>query len=120
MTDPQPYPPRRYAWFVVFVLILASLIAFIDRQVVAIVVGPMQQDLGVGDTEIGWLYGVFALFYAAAALPTAPGNAGAVDIGDTPASWGRPVDRDGQGRSKPPGSPPGFRPGAAAPVAEPP
>ena len=71
MTDPQPYPPRRYAWFVVFVLILASLIAFIDRQVVAIVVGPMQQDLGVGDTEIGWLYGVFALFYAAAALPIA-------------------------------------------------
>ena len=65
------YPPRSYAWFVVFVLILASLIAFIDRQVVAIVVGPMQEDLGVGDTEIGWLYGVFALFYAAAALPIA-------------------------------------------------
>ena len=70
--EPAPkYPPRNYAWFVVFVLILASLIAFIDRQVVAIVVGPMQEDLGVGDTEIGWLYGVFALFYAAAALPIA-------------------------------------------------
>lgn len=54
-----------------FVLILASLIAFIDRQVVAIVVGPMQEDLGVGDTEIGWLYGVFALFYAFAAIPIA-------------------------------------------------
>ncbi|HIG60187.1 MAG TPA: MFS transporter [Gammaproteobacteria bacterium] len=66
-----PYPNRKYAWFVVFVLILASLIAFIDRQVVAIVVGPMQEDLGVGDTEIGWLYGVFALFYAVAALPIA-------------------------------------------------
>jgi MFS family permease len=66
-----PYPDRKYAWFVVFVLILASLIAFIDRQVVAIVVGPMQEDLGVGDTEIGWLYGVFALFYAVAALPIA-------------------------------------------------
>ena len=52
-------------------LILASLIAFIDRQVVAIVVGPMKEDLGVGDTEIGWLYGVFALFYAVAALPIA-------------------------------------------------
>ena len=66
-----PYPNRTYAWFVVFVLILASLIAFIDRQVVAIVVEPMKEDLGVGDTEIGWLYGVFALFYAAAALPIA-------------------------------------------------
>ena len=66
-----PYPDRKYAWFVVFVLILASLIAFIDRQVVAIVVGPMKEDLGVGDTEIGWLYGVFALFYAFAAIPIA-------------------------------------------------
>ncbi|MGB2391953.1 MAG: MFS transporter, partial [Pseudomonadales bacterium] len=71
MESAPEYPPRNYAWFVVFVLILASLIAFIDRQVVAIVVGPMQEDLGVGDTEIGWLYGVFALFYAAAALPIA-------------------------------------------------
>ncbi|MDA0978824.1 MAG: MFS transporter [Proteobacteria bacterium] len=66
-----PYPDRRYAWFVVFVLIIASLIAFIDRQIVAIVVEPMQQELGVGDTEIGWLYGVFALFYAVAAIPIA-------------------------------------------------
>ena len=70
-TETMPYPNRRYAWFVVFVLIIASLVAFIDRQVVAIVVDPMQKDLGVGDTEIGWLYGVFALFYAVAALPIA-------------------------------------------------
>ena len=54
-----------------FVLIIASLVAFIDRQVVAIVVEPMQKDLNVGDTEIGWLYGVFALFYAFAAIPIA-------------------------------------------------
>ena len=69
--DFPPYPSRRYAWFVVFVLIIASLVAFIDRQVVAIVVEPMQKDLNVGDTEIGWLYGVFALFYAFAAIPIA-------------------------------------------------
>lgn len=66
-----PFPNRRYAWFVVVVLIIASLVAFIDRQVVAIVVEPMKNDLGISDTEVGWLYGVFALFYAAAALPIA-------------------------------------------------
>ena len=66
-----PYPSRRYAWFVVFILIIASLVAFMDRQIVAIVVGPMQQDLGVGDTQIGWLYGIHALFYAFAAIPIA-------------------------------------------------
>jgi MFS family permease len=66
-----PYPSRAYAWFVVGVLIIASLVAFIDRQVVAIVVEPMKEDLGIGDTQIGWLYGVFALFYAVAAVPIA-------------------------------------------------
>ena len=65
------YPSPRYAWLVVAVLMLGSLVAFVDRQVVAIVVGPMQADLGIGDTQIGWLYGVFALFYALAALPIA-------------------------------------------------
>ena len=66
-----PYPSPTYAWFVLALLVLGSLVAFVDRQVVAIVVEPMKEDLGVGDTQIGWLYGVFALFYAVAALPIA-------------------------------------------------
>lgn len=44
-----PYSSRRYAWFVVFLLIIASLVAFMNRQIGAIVVDPMQQDLGVGE-----------------------------------------------------------------------
>ena len=31
----------------------------------------MKADLGVNDAQIGWLYGVFAVFYAIAALPIA-------------------------------------------------
>ena len=50
---------------------LASIVSFVDRQVVAIVVEPMKADLGVSDTEVGWLYGVFAVFYAMAAWPIA-------------------------------------------------
>jgi MFS family permease len=60
-----------YAWFLVALLILASLMAYVDRQVVAIVVGPMKEDLHATDTQIGWLYGIFALFYAIAAVPIA-------------------------------------------------
>ena len=74
MSEPAetvPYPRPAYAWFVIGVLVLAALVAFIDRQIVAIVVDPMKEDLGVGDTQIGWLYGVFAVFYAVAALPIA-------------------------------------------------
>ncbi len=66
-----PYPRPLYAWLVIAVLVFAALIAFIDRQVVAIVVDPMKRDLGVGDAQIGWLYGIFAVFYAVAALPIA-------------------------------------------------
>ena len=69
--DTAPYPSSRTAWFATALLVLGSLVAFVDRQVVAIVVDPLQVDLGVGDTEIGWLYGVFALFYALAAVPIA-------------------------------------------------
>ena len=61
----------RYGWFVVGVLFLAALVAFVDRQIVAIVVDQMKADLGVGDAEIGWLYGLFAIFYAIAGLPIA-------------------------------------------------
>lgn len=71
MSQDDPYPRRAYAWLVVGALVIAALVAFVDRQVVAIVVDPMKTDLGVGDTEIGWLYGVFAIFYAVAALPIA-------------------------------------------------
>ncbi len=67
----MPYPRPLYAWSVVAALVLAAIISFIDRQIVAIVVDPMKEDLGVGDAEIGWLYGVFAVFYAIAALPIA-------------------------------------------------
>ena len=69
--SPDAYPNPAYAWAVVGVLVLTALVAFIDRQVVAIVVDPMKADLGVNDAQIGWLYGVFAVFYAVAALPIA-------------------------------------------------
>ena len=51
-TETVPYPNRRYAWFVVFVLIIASLVAFIDRQVVAIqrlikIIGPRKASTNI-------------------------------------------------------------------------
>ncbi|MFM8353421.1 MAG: spinster family MFS transporter [Gammaproteobacteria bacterium] len=66
-----PYPHPLLAWSVVALLVFASLVSFVDRQIVAIVVEPMKQDLGLSDAEIGWLYGIFAVFYAVAALPIA-------------------------------------------------
>jgi MFS family permease len=70
-TPAAPYPRPAYAWFVVAVLAVASAISYVDRQVVAIVADSMKADLGVGDAQIGLLYGIFAVFYAIAALPLA-------------------------------------------------
>lgn len=60
-----------YAWAVVAVLMIGLLVSYIDRQVVAIVVAPMKADLGIGDTQVGWIYGIFAVFYAIAGVPIA-------------------------------------------------
>lgn len=65
------FPRAGYAWLVMAMLVVAALVSFVDRQVVAIVVDPMKADLGVSDSEIGWLYGIFAVFYALAGLPIA-------------------------------------------------
>ena len=60
-----------YAWWVVVVLALALLVSYVDRQILALVVEPMKEDLGYSDTQVGWLYGGFAIFYALAGLPIA-------------------------------------------------
>ncbi len=53
-----------YAWFVVIVLMLANISSFIDRQILALLVGPIKRDLHLSDTEMSLLMGLsFAIFY---------------------------------------------------------
>lgn len=64
------YPPPRYAWYVVALLLVANVSAHIDRQILSLLVDPIKQDLGVSDTKIGLLIGSsFGLFYATLGLP---------------------------------------------------
>ena len=65
------YPSPLYAWSVVAVLVVACMISYIDRQVIAIVAQPMKADLGLSDTALSLLYSGFAVFYAIAGLPLA-------------------------------------------------
>ncbi len=61
-----------YAWTVCLILTLAQALAFVDRQVLALLVEPIKRDLHVSDTAIGLLYGPsFALFYSVVTLPIA-------------------------------------------------
>jgi MFS family permease len=59
-----------YAWYVVAVLCLGSVVSMIDRQVINLLVEPIKADLGISDTQISLLQGfAFALFYSAMAVP---------------------------------------------------
>lgn len=50
----------------------AYTVAFIDRQILSLLVEPIKRDLGVGDTQIGWLAGfAFAIFYSVLGVPIA-------------------------------------------------
>ena len=65
-----PYPSPRYAWYVVGVLTLMYVFSFIDRQIFALIVGPLRRDLGISDTQVSVLQGFsFALFYTVCGIP---------------------------------------------------
>lgn len=61
-----------YRWYVVGFLTLASTVSIIDRQILALMIGPVKRDLGVSDTMMGLLGGLaFTLFYTLLTLPMA-------------------------------------------------
>jgi MFS family permease len=67
---PSPKPSLRYSWFVVFVLMLAYISSFIDRQILSLLVGPIKRDMHLTDTQVSLLMGLsFALFYTLLGIP---------------------------------------------------
>jgi len=59
-----PYPRASHAWYVVGVLTLACVFSFIDRQILSLLVEPIEADLGISDTRRSLLPGLsFAIFY---------------------------------------------------------
>jgi MFS family permease len=68
--EPESYPPTAYAWYAVGVLTLAYIFSFIDRQILSLMVGPIQQDLHLDDKQMGLLMGTsFAVFYTFFGIP---------------------------------------------------
>jgi len=62
----------RYAHYVLFVLVLVYIFNFIDRNILSILAEDIKADLGIGDAQMGFLYGtVFAVFYAVFGIPLA-------------------------------------------------
>ena len=68
--ETEVYPSPRYAWYVVALLTLAYVFSFIDRQILNLLVAPIQRDLGIGDKQMSLLMGAsFAVFYTFFGIP---------------------------------------------------
>lgn len=62
--------PALADWYLVAVLWCANIFAFVDRQSLPLLVGPIEQDLHISDTEMSLLIGLaFALVFTGLGLP---------------------------------------------------
>lgn len=70
--DAQFEPSNAYSNYVLGLLFLVYVFNFVDRQILSVFLGPIQDDLGVSDTVMGFLTGfAFVLFYTMAGIPIA-------------------------------------------------
>ncbi|QOJ32176.1 MAG: MFS transporter [Gammaproteobacteria bacterium] len=66
----QDYPAPAYAWYVVVVLTFGYVVSFLDRQIFALLIQPIREDLGLSDTQVSLVGGLaFALFYTLLGIP---------------------------------------------------
>lgn len=64
------WPSTARAWATVFVLLIAYATAFVDRQILTLLVEPIRRDLDISDTQFSLLSGLaFTLFYTLMGLP---------------------------------------------------
>ncbi len=68
----ESWPSPLVAWYGVGVFTIATAFAFIDRQILVLLVEPIKKDLAVTDTQISLLTGLaFVMFYLFLSIPIA-------------------------------------------------
>ena len=59
-------------WYLVFLLFLAYLLSFLDRQIIALLIDPIKNDLQISDFQFSLLHGLgFGVFFALFGIPIA-------------------------------------------------
>lgn len=72
LKDKSQFTEARTAWYVLAMLSLTSIVSYVDRYILAILVQPIKADLRLSDTEIGLLTGfAFSAVYALFGIPIA-------------------------------------------------
>jgi MFS family permease len=60
------------AWYAVIFLMVGASLSTVDRQILALMIGPVRRDLAISDSEMGLLGGfAFSLLYTAFTFPAA-------------------------------------------------
>src|SRR5882757_1569819 len=68
-TDEESKAGRFAPWATVFILLLLYVLAFLDRQILSLLVDPIKKELGVSDVQMSLLLGLsFGLLYISAGL----------------------------------------------------
>jgi len=71
-TQPRTAPLPGRPNLILAMLLLVYVFNFVDRQILAILAGPIQRDLGLSDGQLGMLGGLaFAMLYSTLAVPLA-------------------------------------------------
>src|SRR4051812_34455413 len=66
----RQYPSAARAWMAVCLFSAAALLSYTDRQILALLVAPVQHDLHISDTGLSILQGAaFAVLYSVIGLP---------------------------------------------------
>ena len=61
-----------YRYYALGLLTLVYILNFLDRQILSILLQPIKEDLGLSDSQLGFLTGMaFAAFYTCFAIPMA-------------------------------------------------
>ena len=70
--DGGPGVSRRSGLYALLVLLLAYILSFVDRNVMAVLIGPIRQDFAISDFQYSLLHGfAFSMFYIFLGLPIA-------------------------------------------------
>ncbi len=68
----SPTSTNGQAWFALAVLLLAYILSFIDRNVMAVLIGPIREQFAISDFQYSLLHGfAFSMFYILLGLPIA-------------------------------------------------
>ena len=68
---PPPYStqPTRVRWRILFLLLLISIVTYIDRVNISVTARHMMPSLGLTDIQMGWIFSAFVLGYALFQVP---------------------------------------------------